>query len=237
MSEIHDFCAEYNGLILGDEKCAYFSIVQGDTRWRSFVAPIDDADRITAAISGIAHGLPTGSHVLFLQAVAQLGGIMGQLSITVDGRSQAAKKAHSDQLPTVRGSQLIVETAEKQIDLAMNRAEQAERRAQTLQAALNERDVAQMTLMETCTKMIWDQERAQLDEEERRARIEAIQAIALTFAPVANAIAEMGAEALAHKRERDRATRAAEKATWGEPPKETTKEEKTNDRTEPSPTN
>lgn len=245
MSEIVEFIEEYNRLVIGDEKCAYFSIVQSDTRWRSFVAPLAEPDRVLAAISGIAQGLPVGSHVLFIQAVAPHGGIMGQISVTVDGRSQAAKKAHSDQLATVKGSQMIVETAESQINLAMQRAESAERRAQALQEQINEQQASHLTLVETCSRMLLDQERAQLDEEDRRARIEMAQNTLLMATPALNYALEVFMEHLTHKREKMQKEHAAEKAAWKgggkkspKPSQSTTKSgDQKHDGTEPTATN
>lgn len=215
MSEISDFLEEHNPLVIGDERVQYYALVQLATgeRWATWACPAS-AEAVDAKLPVVANHLPTGRHAMRLTAYAANGRELGQIGVTLDGRSPAAKSAGNAQLDAAKASQIVLDSAAQQVHSSNAAREAAERRALEYQEKMAELAGSHFEAVQMMHTFLMNQERDALDAEDRRMRNEQIGMVVQGLLPVVNKLAEAGAEWFMHESERQKHKREAERAQW-----------------------
>lgn len=200
MSQVEEFLNEYRGLVIGDEGTAKFQFVNLGDNEVCATYPIDvTAEKVDGDLSRITSGLATGRQVLRLQAISTAGTVVASIHINVEGRSQHARQAGSEQISHAKALAMNVDTANSQLanmtsrlGAADERAREAEERAGTL--------ISDMYKMgDMVNRMIMDKESAELDRQEREARIQSMQQIANVMVPLLGEALVIGSKFVEHK--------------------------------------
>lgn len=185
MTALDQFLEEYNNLVLVDEPTSHFSLIHlgTDDVWRTFKAPVEE-ETINAAISDVTRELATGNQILKLQAYGASGGIRGTFSIKVEGRSSAARTSGNEQISHAKAVRMNIETADMQLANMQSRLEIANQAAKEAEdrATSCVKDVWGMADM--VNRMLNEKEAANLDREEREARMKNMAAMVETLTPI-----------------------------------------------------
>lgn len=187
MHNIEEFLEEYNNLVIGDESTAYFRLTLAATEepWGTFLAPVDDPQRLVTAVSNLGHDLPTGQHSIKLQAISSKSDtIRGQIAFVVEGRSAAAKHAAKEQIELAKATAMHVDTMNVQLKGMSIRLQESQERCRKAEERAGDSISDVYKMGDLVNGMILKQKVADFDVEERQQRMENMAEIAKTMAPI-----------------------------------------------------
>lgn len=186
MSHVNTFLEHHNPLVIGDEATGHYQLVlvATDDVWETLPSPAKEED-VNAALSNIGLGLPTGRHSVRLQAISEKSAsIRGQLMLTIEGRSVAARKSNEDSISHAKALSMNIATAEQQLATMGARLQESEERARQAEERAGMMILDQYKMADMVHRLIREKEDLQYGDAERQARIESFKMIAETLTPI-----------------------------------------------------
>lgn len=186
MSHVNTFLEHHNPLVIGDEATGYYQLVlvSTDDVWETIPSPAKEED-VNAALSNIGLGLPTGRHSVRLQAISEKSSsVRGQLMLTIEGRSVAARKSNEDSISHAKALSMNIATAEQQLATMGARLQESEERARQAEERAGMMILDQYKMADMVHRLIREKEDLQYGDAERQARIESFKMIAETLTPI-----------------------------------------------------
>lgn len=185
MSDIEEFLEEYNALVIGDEETTKYQIIHTGTEepWGTFPAPAD-LDKVLAAVSRVGSQLATGNHSIRIQAIGRDGGIRGQLGLSVEGKSAAARSSGNEMVQHAKALRMNIETADTQLANMSARLQAADQRAREAEDRAGNMAGDVYKMGDLVNKMLMDKESAIIDRDERESRMQNMAKITETLVPV-----------------------------------------------------
>src|SRR5690606_10848192 len=183
-AQVPEWIAEQNALVLGDEPCSHFLLVNvaNEDIIGSYPVPAD-AERILARIADLPDELPTGHQAIKLIAVGKSGSLRATVTMQMQGRSAGAKRATDDMIQHARAMNATLGGMESSMASMAARAQAADQSAAASEARAREMQNAQFELVQFCQKMVLERQAEQAKLEEAKARSETFKMLGAQAAP------------------------------------------------------